>query len=292
MSVQSMPSRASSHVVRRAPCSCGLVSVATLDEFLFEGQPGSALDYATATVMLARASGLTARLALGYLPGIRDPLSAAFVVRESDAHAWAEILFAGSGWVPFDSAPHPGTFGSGGTGSKLSSLFQAGIGESVYGSAKAGSSRLFETLKDVLGHQVFYVSLLLLAWGGLLLRLLAIRSKLGKGTGSVVGPKYFSLPGEERRELLKLYSQVEKLLRRKARLRRQPWQTVGDYSSLAVAWMPERRRELAWFARAACQAAYDPGELPAGLVADAHTHLKQLKAGLGAMRKATPASSG
>ena len=46
-----------------------LTSSASLNEFLFEREPGSALDYATATVMLARASGLPSRLATGYLPG-------------------------------------------------------------------------------------------------------------------------------------------------------------------------------------------------------------------------------
>ena len=84
-----------------------LTSSASLDEFLFEGKPGSVLDYATATVMLTRAAGLPARLATGYLPGIRDPLSGAFMVRESDAHAWAEVFFEGQGWVPIDSAPRP-----------------------------------------------------------------------------------------------------------------------------------------------------------------------------------------
>ena len=34
----------------------GLASAATLDEFLFQGVAGSVLDYATATVMLARAA--------------------------------------------------------------------------------------------------------------------------------------------------------------------------------------------------------------------------------------------
>ncbi|MDP6550315.1 MAG: transglutaminaseTgpA domain-containing protein, partial [Dehalococcoidia bacterium] len=50
----------------------------TLEEFLVEGKPGNAMDYATATVMPARASGLPSRLAVGYLPGIRDPLSGAY----------------------------------------------------------------------------------------------------------------------------------------------------------------------------------------------------------------------
>lgn len=87
---------------------------AQVEGFLLEGQPSNAMDYASATVMLARGAGLPSRLAAGYLPGSRDPLSGAYKVRESDAHAWAEIYFANAGWVPFDSSPR-GELAAGGT---------------------------------------------------------------------------------------------------------------------------------------------------------------------------------
>jgi transglutaminase-like putative cysteine protease len=63
------------------------------------------MDLATATVLLARGAGIAARLVTGYLPGQFDPLSGTYMVRESDRHAWAEVFFSNSGWVPFDSAP-------------------------------------------------------------------------------------------------------------------------------------------------------------------------------------------
>ena len=75
------------------------------------------MDFATATVMLARASGIPARLVTGYLPGRFDPLSGTYLVQASDQHAWAEIYLGGAGWVPFDSAPRQDTavFGEGGS---------------------------------------------------------------------------------------------------------------------------------------------------------------------------------
>jgi transglutaminase-like putative cysteine protease len=53
-------------------------------------------------VVLARSVGIPARLATGFAPGERDALTGRFVVRERDAHAWAEIYFAGIGWQGFD----------------------------------------------------------------------------------------------------------------------------------------------------------------------------------------------
>ena len=51
---------------------------------------------------MARSVGIPARLATGFVPGHRDALTGQFVVRERDAHAWAEIYFPGVGWQPFD----------------------------------------------------------------------------------------------------------------------------------------------------------------------------------------------
>ena len=90
-----------------------LKSSAPLDAFLLDGEPGSSMDFATANVMLARAAGLPARLATGYLPGERDLLSGAYAVRDGDAHAWAEILFEKHGWVPFDGTERPDLYAAG-----------------------------------------------------------------------------------------------------------------------------------------------------------------------------------
>jgi hypothetical protein len=53
-------------------------------------------------VVLARASGLPARLVVGYASGAYLPETARFVVTEADAHSWAEVYFPGYGWVEFE----------------------------------------------------------------------------------------------------------------------------------------------------------------------------------------------
>ena len=68
--------------------------------------------------MLARSVGIPARLTTGFVPGERDSLSGRFVVRERDAHAWAEIYFPGVGWQGFDptaSVPLAGAAKPGGS---------------------------------------------------------------------------------------------------------------------------------------------------------------------------------
>lgn len=73
-----------------------------VDYFLFDLQQGYCDYYATAMVVLARAAGLPARLAMGYYSGIYDGANARYVVTEADAHAWVEIYFPGYGWIEFE----------------------------------------------------------------------------------------------------------------------------------------------------------------------------------------------
>jgi transglutaminase-like putative cysteine protease len=73
-----------------------------VDYFLFDLQEGYCDYYATAMVVLARAAGLPARLAVGYAAGSYDSYQARYVVTEADAHAWVEIYFPGYEWVEFE----------------------------------------------------------------------------------------------------------------------------------------------------------------------------------------------
>jgi hypothetical protein len=72
------------------------------DYFLFDLKKGYCDYYATAMVVLARASGIPARFVSGYAPGSYDALNAHYVVRELDAHSWAEVYFLEIGWVEFE----------------------------------------------------------------------------------------------------------------------------------------------------------------------------------------------
>lgn len=79
-----------------------LVGAHRMDEFLFETREGFCEHYAAAFVLLMRNAGVPARVVTGYLGGAYNQIGDYWVVRNSDAHAWAEILVEGSGWVRVD----------------------------------------------------------------------------------------------------------------------------------------------------------------------------------------------
>lgn len=72
------------------------------DYFLFTLQRGYCDYYATAMVVMARANGIPARFVSGYSPGEYDSLKAEYVIREMNAHSWAEVYFPTIGWVEFE----------------------------------------------------------------------------------------------------------------------------------------------------------------------------------------------
>jgi transglutaminase-like putative cysteine protease len=76
--------------------------VDVVDDFLFHSRLGWCEQIASSLVVMARSAGIPARLVTGFAPGARDALTGRFVVRERDAHAWAEIYFPGVGWQGFD----------------------------------------------------------------------------------------------------------------------------------------------------------------------------------------------
>ncbi len=73
-----------------------------VDEFLFSTRAGFCEHYAAAFVVLMRAAGVPARVVTGYQGGEPDPVSGAWLVRQSDAHAWAEVWLAAEGWLRID----------------------------------------------------------------------------------------------------------------------------------------------------------------------------------------------
>jgi transglutaminase-like putative cysteine protease len=79
------------------------------DYFLFDLQQGYCDYYATAMAVMARALGLPARLATGFVQGTLDPETGGYLVTEAEAHSWVEIFFDGIGWVEFEpTAGRPG----------------------------------------------------------------------------------------------------------------------------------------------------------------------------------------
>ncbi|MDD5384363.1 MAG: DUF3488 and transglutaminase-like domain-containing protein, partial [Gallionella sp.] len=73
-----------------------------IDDFLFTTRQGFCEHYASAFVFLMRAAHIPARVVTGYQGGEFNELGNYYIVRQSDAHAWAEIWLAGQGWVRID----------------------------------------------------------------------------------------------------------------------------------------------------------------------------------------------
>jgi hypothetical protein len=57
-------------------------------------------------VMMSRAAGIPARLALGFLPGTKA--KGVWTVLAADAHAWPELYLDGIGWTRFEPTPSRG----------------------------------------------------------------------------------------------------------------------------------------------------------------------------------------
>ncbi len=73
-----------------------------MDEFLFESRRGFCEHYASAFTLLMRAAGIPARVVTGYQGGEVNPVGGYLIVRQSDAHAWAEVWLTEAGWVRID----------------------------------------------------------------------------------------------------------------------------------------------------------------------------------------------
>lgn len=74
----------------------------SVDEFLFDTRRGFCEHFAAAFVFALRTAGVPARVVAGYQGGEINPVDGYLVVRQYDAHAWAEAWIAGRGWVRID----------------------------------------------------------------------------------------------------------------------------------------------------------------------------------------------
>jgi hypothetical protein len=73
-----------------------------IDDFLFNTRSGFCEHYASAFVFLMRAANIPARVVTGYQGGEVNPIGNYMIVRQSEAHAWAEVWLEDSGWVRVD----------------------------------------------------------------------------------------------------------------------------------------------------------------------------------------------
>ena len=97
-----------------------LLGADPVDEFLFGTRAGFCEHFASAFVFLMRSAGVPARVVTGYQGGELNPVDRIVTVRQSDAHAWAEVLLPGRGWVRVDP-----------TAAAAPSRLEAGLSRSV-----------------------------------------------------------------------------------------------------------------------------------------------------------------
>lgn len=73
-----------------------------VDGFLFNTRKGYCEHYASAFVYLMRSAGIPARVVGGYYGGEINPYGGYLIVRQKEAHAWAEVYMEGKGWMRVD----------------------------------------------------------------------------------------------------------------------------------------------------------------------------------------------
>ncbi|MFK5894675.1 MAG: DUF3488 and transglutaminase-like domain-containing protein [Pseudomonadota bacterium] len=72
------------------------------DEFLFEYKRGFCEHFASSFVLLMRAAGIPARVVTGYQGMEYNKVGDYYLVRQSNAHAWAEVWLKDKGWIRVD----------------------------------------------------------------------------------------------------------------------------------------------------------------------------------------------
>jgi hypothetical protein len=73
-----------------------------LEDFLFNVRKGFCEHYAASFTLLMRAAGIPARMVIGYQGGEYNSVGGYLVVRQFDAHAWAEVWLEEKGWQRVD----------------------------------------------------------------------------------------------------------------------------------------------------------------------------------------------
>lgn len=79
-----------------------------IEHFLLEAKRGHCEYFASAMVLLLRSQGIPAHLVTGFLGAEYAPWERAWVVRQSNAHAWVEGYLPDGGWRVFDPTPPDG----------------------------------------------------------------------------------------------------------------------------------------------------------------------------------------
>ena len=76
-----------------------------LPAFLLRDKRGYCQHFSGAMALMLRLIGIPSRVVSGFAPGVHDPDTGTYVVRDTDAHSWVEVWFPEVGWVTVDPTP-------------------------------------------------------------------------------------------------------------------------------------------------------------------------------------------
>lgn len=94
--------RANDFLYTLSPGRYGEASPHVIDEFWLDRRLGFCEHFASAFVVLMRAMGVPARIVTGFQGWDAEPQDGYLIVRNANAHAWAEFWVDGKGWVRSD----------------------------------------------------------------------------------------------------------------------------------------------------------------------------------------------
>lgn len=99
-------------------------SSSALSDFLFKTKRGFCQQFAAAMTVMARISGIPARVAVGFTAGTES--DGVWTVTTHDAHAWPELWFQGFGWLQFEPTPR-------GDGQAVTPAYAKGVSHKGHG---------------------------------------------------------------------------------------------------------------------------------------------------------------
>ncbi|HHC72035.1 MAG TPA: DUF3488 domain-containing protein [Thiotrichales bacterium] len=221
-----------------------------IDRFLFDNRRGFCEHYAGAFVLLMRAAGIPARVVTGYQGGEHNPVSDYWIVRQSDAHAWAEVWLPTRGWRRIDPT---------------AAISPARVDRGLEGAERPRRARASGTVPDLLHRAALFWDAAndgwnrwFLAYGtetqDTLLRALhlpagdwlMLGAVLAGGSVAILTLLYLVLVGRPATRLDPARRAWDRACRQLARagIPRHPWEPPGDYGRRVARQRPELATEI------------------------------------------------
>ena len=155
-------------------------------------------------------------------------------------------------------------------------IFQTRVGGGLYGLLQAGVSdvtervgRMLEGKGPAVTAAVAVIAMIAISWA-------AIRFLRRRSRGAIGRREYTRLAGHTRRDILKTYRCLERMLGRRGLGPRLRTQTLGDYREAVVDQFAGWAVDIDWLTGAAWAAAYDPAPPSPDIATEAADRLSRL----------------